>query len=94
MGFEESWVSLICNPRFCITLFRSIMIIMYRWKKLFKHMLLCSVFLKDSVFIFNFSLFADQVYLLFGFYDRFYDLGMLKDGLFFFGFNISISKDC
>ena len=34
-------------------------------------------------------LFADQVYLLFGFYDRFYDLGMLKDGLFFFGFNIS-----
>ena len=57
-------------------------------------MLLCSVFLKDSVFIFIFSLFADQVYLLFGFYDRFYDLGMLKDGLFFFGFNISISKDC
>ena len=46
---------------------------------------LCSVFLKDSVFIFIFSLFADQVYLLFGFYDRFYDLGMLKDGLFFLG---------
>ena len=37
-------------------------------------------------------MFADQVYLLFGFYDRFYDLGMLKDGLFFGGgggFNIS-----
>ena len=38
-------------------------------------------------------LFADQVYLLFGFCDRFYDLGMLKDGLFFLGL-IYLSKDC
>ena len=43
-------------------------------------------------FYFLFSLFADQAYLLFGFCDRFYDLDMLKDGLFFFGL-MYLSKD-
>ena len=52
-------------------------------------------FFERFYFEFFFSLFPNQVYLLFGFYDRFYDLGMLKDGLFFCGlggggwFNIS-----
>ena len=48
---------------------------------------------KKYLFADQLYLFADQVYLLFGFCDRFYDLGMLKDGLFFLGL-IYLSKDC
>ena len=49
-------------------------------------------FFERFYFEFFFSLFPNQVYLLFGFYDRFYDLGMLKDGLFFWGGGFNISK--